>query len=88
MINEIIFLGDQYGNKKKQRQKKRQKRKFSTALIIDCQSSRQKIRQKFSVIKTHSSDDIKKIVNFGILIYILSCKQKNPQVFVMITENF
>ena len=42
------------------------------ALIIDRQLSRQKIRQKFSVIKTNSSDDIKKIVNFGILIHILS----------------
>ena len=49
-----------------------QKRKFSTVLIIDRQSSHQKIRQKFSVIKTNSSDDIKKIVHFGILIHILS----------------
>ena len=52
------------------------KRKFSTALIIDNQLSRKKIRQKFSVIKTNTSDDIKKIVHFGILIHILSWKQK------------
>ena len=51
-------------------------RKFSTALIIDRQLLRQKIRQKFSVIKTNFSDDIKKIVHFGILIHILSSKQK------------
>ena len=57
----------------------KQKRKFSTATIIDRQLSRQKIRQKISVIKTNSfdwelftSDDIKKIVHFGILIHILS----------------
>ena len=52
------------------------KRKFSTAPIIDPQLSRQKIRQKLSVIKTNTSDDIKKIVHFGILIHILSWKQK------------
>ena len=46
------------------------------ATIIDCQLSRQKIRQKLSVIKTNTSDDIKKIVHFGILIHILSWKQK------------
>ena len=47
-----------------------------------------KIHQKFSVIKTNKSDDIKKIVNFGILFHILSWRQKETQVFVMITENF
>ena len=46
------------------------------ALIIDRQLSRQKIHQKFSVIKTDSSDDIKKIVHFGILIHILSWRQQ------------
>ena len=56
--------------------------------IIDRQLSRQKIRQKLSVIKTNTSDDIKKIVHFGILIHILSWRQKETQVFVMITENF
>jgi hypothetical protein len=44
------------------------KRMFSTAPIID----RQLARQKISVIKTNSSDDIKKIVHFGILIHVLS----------------
>ena len=53
-----------------------QKRKFSTATIIDRQLSRQKIRQKLSVIKTNTSNDIKRIVHFGILIHILSWKQK------------
>ena len=55
------------------------KRKFSTMTINDCQLSRQKIRQKISVIKTNSFDwklftfdDIKKIVHFGILIHVLS----------------
>ena len=55
------------------------KRKFSTKTINDCQLSRQKIRQKISVIKTNSFDwelltfdDIKKIVHFGISIHVLS----------------
>ena len=55
------------------------KRKFSTMTINDRQLSRQKIRQKISVIKTNSFDwelltfdDIKKIVHFGILIHVLS----------------
>ena len=43
------------------------KLKFSTAAIIDRQLSRQKIRQKISVIKTNSFDDIKKIVHVGTL---------------------
>ena len=34
--------------------------------------SRQKVRQKISVIKTNTFDDIKKIVYFGILIHGLS----------------
>ena len=34
------------------------------ALNIDLQLSRQKIRQKFSVIKTNPSDDIKKNSSF------------------------
>ena len=37
-----------------------QERKFSTTPINDRQLSPQKIRQKFSVIKTNTSDDIKK----------------------------
>ena len=45
-------------------------------LIIDHQWSRQKIRQKFLVIKINSSDDIKKLHHFGILSHILSWKQK------------
>ena len=63
--------------------------------INDCQLSRQKIRQKISVIKTNSFDwelftfdDIKKIVNF-----VISCLEnksvcKGGFVFVMITEIF
>ena len=54
-------------------------RKFSTTPINDRQLSRQKIRQKISVIKTNSFDwelitfdAIKKIVQFGILIHVLS----------------
>ena len=54
-------------------------RKFSTTPINDRQLSRQKNCQKISVIKTNSFDwellnfdDIKKIVNFGILIHVLS----------------
>ena len=42
------------------------------APIIDRQLSRQKIRQKISVIKTNSFDDIEKIDHFGILIHVLS----------------
>ena len=55
------------------------KRKFSTTPINDRQLSRQKIRQKISVIQTKSFDwelltfdDIIKIVHFGILIHVLS----------------
>ena len=51
--------------------------------------------QKISVIKTNSYDDIKKIVQFGILIHILPWRQQKlkktlakTQVFVMITEIF
>ena len=40
--------------------------------IDDHQLSRQKIRQKISVIKLFTFDDIKKIVHFGILIHNLS----------------
>ena len=42
------------------------------APIIDHQLSRQKIRQKISVIKTNFFDNIKKTVYFGILIHVLS----------------
>ena len=45
--------------------------------INDRQLSRQKIGQKFSVIKTNKSDDIEKMVYFGISIHILSWRQKN-----------
>jgi hypothetical protein len=43
----------------------------------------QKVRQKISVIKTNTFDDIKKVVHFGILIPVKTAK---TQVFVMITE--
>ena len=33
---------------------------------------RQRVRQKVTVIKTNTFDDIKKIVHFGILIHVLS----------------
>ena len=66
-------------NKVFQKLKLTKKRKFSTMTINDRQLSRQKIRQKISVIKTNSFDwelltvhDIKKIVHFGILIHVLS----------------
>ena len=36
----------------------------------------QKVRQKISVIKTNTFDDIKKIVQFGILIHALSQQQQ------------
>ena len=40
---------------------------------MDRQLLRQKVcRQKISVIKTNTSDDITKIVHFGILIHVLS----------------
>ena len=32
----------------------------------------QKVRQKISVVKTNTFDDIKEIVHFGILIHVLS----------------
>ena len=38
---------------------------------------RQKVGQIFSVIKTNTFDDITKIVNFGILINVLSWRQEN-----------
>ena len=38
----------------------------------DCHLLRQKVRQKISVIKTNTGDDITKIVHFGILIRALS----------------
>ena len=66
--------------------------------INDLQLSRQKNRQKISVIKTNTFDwellnfdDIKKRVNFGILFHVLSSKKsicKGGFVFVMITEIF
>ena len=46
---------------------------------------RQKVGQIFSVIKTNTFDDIKKIDHFDVLIHFLSSRQ---QVFVMITEIF
>ena len=39
---------------------------------MDPHQLRQKVRQKISVIKTNTFDDIKKIVQFGILIHALS----------------
>ena len=38
----------------------------------DCHLLRQTVSQKISVIKTNTFDKIKKIVNFGILIHVLS----------------
>ena len=34
------------------------------------------MRQRISVIKTNSFDDIKRIVHFGILIHVLSSRQQ------------
>ena len=68
-----------------QKKKNEQKRKFSTTSINDRQLSRQKIRQKFSVIKTKTNDDIKKW-HFNSH-FVLKTKT-NKQVFVMIAENF
>ena len=60
-----------------------EKLEFCTASNNGRQKIRQKICQKISVIKSNSFDwelltfdDIKKIVNFGILIHVLYCKQK------------
>ena len=54
---------------------------------IDRHISRQKVRQKISVIKTNTFDDIeKKIVHFGILIHVL--KRAKTHVFVIVTEIF
>ena len=64
------------------------KRKFSTALIIDHQLSRKKIRQKFSVIKTNTSDDIKINSSFLHFNSRFVLKTKKPQMFVMITKHF
>ena len=58
------------------------------ALNIDLQLSRQKIRQKFSVIKTNSSDDIKKNSSFWHFNSHFVLETEKTQVFVMITENF
>ena len=40
--------------------------------IKDRQLIRQKVRQKISVIKTNTCDDITKTVHFGNLIHVLS----------------
>ena len=42
-----------------------------------------KIRQKISVVKTNTSDDIKKIVHFGILIHVLSWRQQKSVKFLL-----
>ena len=47
------------------------KKHFSWSFIRR-EKIRQKFCQKFSVIKTNTSDDIKKMVHFGILIHVLS----------------
>ena len=49
-----------------------QKQSLSTTSIMDLQLLCQKICQKISVIKTDTSDDITKIVHFGILIHVWS----------------
>ena len=46
------------------------KQSLSTTSIMDHQLLRQKVRQKISVIKTNTCDDITKIVHFGILIQV------------------
>jgi hypothetical protein len=43
-----------------------------TTSKMDRHLLRQKFRQKISIIKTNTFDDIKKIVHFGILIHVLS----------------
>jgi hypothetical protein len=48
------------------------KLEFFTTSKTDRHLLRQKVRQKISVIKTNTFDDIKKIVHFGILIHVLS----------------
>ena len=49
-----------------------QEQSLSTTLIMDRQLLCQKVRQKISVIKINTCDDITKIVHFGILIHVLS----------------
>ena len=39
---------------------------LSKMSIMDCQLLRQQFRQKISLVKTNTSDDITKIVHFGI----------------------
>ena len=56
--------------------KQTQQQSPSTTSIMDLQLLCQKICQKISVIKTDTSDDITKIVHFGILIHVLSCRQQ------------
>ena len=48
------------------------KQSLSTTSIMDRPLLQQKVRQKISVIKKNTCDDITKIVHFGILIHILS----------------
>ena len=55
--------------------------------INDRQLSRQKIRQKFSVIKINKSDDIKN-GSFWHFNSHFVLKTEKTQVFVMIAENF
>ena len=50
--------------------KKCQKQSLSTVSIMDRQLLRQKVRQKISVIKKKTYDDITKIVHLGILIHL------------------
>ena len=52
---------------------------------MDCHLLRQKVRQKISVIKTNTFDDIKKI-HFGILIHSFVLKTTKTQGFDMITN--
>ena len=54
---------------------------FVRCQIALSKSTSTKILQKLSVIKTNTSDDIKKIVHFGILVHILSWKQNNTSVY-------
>ena len=51
---------------------------------MEHQLLRQKVRQKISVIKTNTCDDITKLLLFGILIHVTT----KVQGFVLITEIF
>ena len=45
---------------------------LSREIVSGCQKVHKIMRQKISVLKTNSFDDIEKIVHFGILSHVLS----------------